>query len=161
MIQDRRLYRPNVGIMVANPRGLVLWARRANTDIWQCPQGGIDPGETPEQALARELLEETGLALGRLRVLASTPGWTDYVIPEPLRGRGGHVGQSQKWFLLRFDGDDAEVDLSAGGAEPEFDAWRWEDPADIPAQVAEFKRESYDRALREFRPHLRRPAAPG
>lgn len=157
MIQDRGLYRPNVGIMIVNPDNLVFWARRTGTDIWQCPQGGVDKGETPRQALRRELLEETGLEIEGLEILASTRGWVKYVIPERLRRGGRHVGQRQKWFLLRFDGPDDAVDLGSCGGKPEFDAWRWEDPSLIERQVVGFKRASYARALREFLPLIGGP----
>ena len=146
-------FRANVGIVVANDHGQVLWARRVGgRDAWQFPQGGINRGETPEQALYRELEEEVGLTPGAVEVLGCTRGWLRYRLPKAfVRKRQNPVciGQKQKWFLLRMLADDTEVRFDQN-EKPEFDHWQWVSywyPLD---QVIAFKREVYRRAMKEL-----------
>lgn len=149
-------FRPNVGIILTNAAGQVLWARRVNQDAWQFPQGGIHDRETPEQALYRELQEEIGLESKDVRVLACTRGWLRYRLPQRLvrfNTQPVCIGQKQKWFLLRLLSDEHRVrmDLSP---KPEFDDWRWVSYWYPLGQVVSFKREVYRRALRELAPRL-------
>ena len=146
-------FRPNVGIMLANDRGQLLWARRVGGhNAWQFPQGGISAGESPEQALYRELHEEVGLTHDAVEVLASTKGWLRYRLPRRFIRDGQKplcIGQKQKWFLLRLLEDDAAVRLNLN-EKPEFDHWQWVSywyPLD---QVISFKREVYRRAMKEL-----------
>ena len=149
---DRDGYRPNVGIIIVNHRNEVFWGKRVREHSWQFPQGGIKYGETPEQAMYRELHEETGLKAEHVRVLGRTREWLRYEVPrEWIRRdfRGNYRGQKQIWFLLRLIGRDCDVRLRACD-HPEFDAWRWHDywiPLDT---VIEFKRAVYDQALSEL-----------
>jgi len=146
-------FRPNVGIMLANDQGQLLWARRVGGhDAWQFPQGGISAGESPEQALYRELYEEVGLAREAVEVLGSTKGWLRYRLPRRYLREGQKplcIGQKQKWFLLRLLQEDAAVQLDQN-EKPEFDHWQWVSywyPLD---QVISFKREVYRRAMKEL-----------
>ena len=158
---DAQGYRSNVGIIIANDRGQVLWARRVGGhDAWQFPQGGIQRSESPETALYRELYEEVGVQRGSVEILASTRGWLRYRLPKRYlrnNGRGARasrfVGQKQKWFLLRLLGDDSLVDLDCS-SKPEFDSWQWVSYWYPLTQVINFKRNVYRRALREFAPSL-------
>ena len=145
-------YRPNVGIVLANPAGMVFWAKRRGRPWWQFPQGGIRAGENPRQAMLRELGEETGLAPDKVRFLAQTREWLRYDIPDGLR-RGRWRGQKQLWFLLRFAGADSDINLNAA-AHPEFDEWRWLHPNAAAAGAAPFKRDIYRAVLAEFQKFL-------
>ncbi|MGQ0697239.1 MAG: RNA pyrophosphohydrolase [Panacagrimonas sp.] len=147
-------FRPNVGIIVANPAGEVLWAKRVRQDAWQFPQGGIQHGESPEQAMARELHEELGLSTSEVQVLGCTAGWLSYRLPAHYvrRGRGRTcIGQRQKWFVLRLTGSAESVRFDTT-AQPEFEAWRWVDWWQPMSEVVEFKREVYRAALTELAP---------
>lgn len=158
---DRDGYRPNVGIILLNHRNQVFWGKRIRTHSWQFPQGGIDRGETPEQAMYRELHEEIGLKPEHVEVLARTRDWLRYEVPDRYirrDARGHYKGQKQIWFLLRLVGGDWNLNLRATD-HPEFDAWRWHDywvPLDM---VIEFKRDVYLRALQELAAYL--PPLPG
>ncbi len=150
---DAQGFRSNVGIVIANDAGRLLWARRVGgRDSWQFPQGGIKQGEKPEDALFRELHEEVGLERDSVEVIGSTRGWLRYRLPKRYQRKGQKpmcVGQKQKWFLLRLLADDSAVSLSHA-EKPEFDHWQWVSywyPLD---QVVYFKREVYRRALREL-----------
>ena len=163
---DRDGYRPNVGIVLANQRNEVFWGKRVNQHAWQFPQGGIKHGETPVQAMYRELEEEIGLQQEHVRVLGRTREWLRYEVPEKwsrhrepagtpadAAARSPYRGQKQIWFLLRMTGRDCDVRLRASG-HPEFDAWRWNDywvPLDA---VIDFKREVYRQALIELHRYL-------
>lgn len=152
---DEDGYRPNVGIIIHNAAGQVLWARRIGQDSWQFPQGGIDRDESPEQALYRELLEEVGLMQADVRLVARTEGWLRYTLPKRyIRSDVDRVciGQKQKWFLLELVGDDSKVDLQKGSESPEFDRWQWVSYWYPLSQVIEFKREVYQQALTELCP---------
>ena len=156
---DRDGFRPNVGIILLNQRSQVFWGKRIRTHSWQFPQGGIDRGENPEQAMFRELHEEVGLFPQHVHVLARTRDWLRYEVPDRFirrDARGHYKGQKQIWFLLQLVGHDWDLNLRATD-HPEFDAWRWNDywvPLDV---VVEFKRGVYEMALTElarFVPHL-------
>jgi putative (di)nucleoside polyphosphate hydrolase len=151
-------YRPGVGIMLLNGDGNVWVGRRldmpAGLPAWQMPQGGIDAKETPLEAALRELYEETGT--DKAEIIAKSRGWLQYDLPEPVRAAARHGrwhGQRQKWFLMRFLGEDADIDL--GAHEAEFDAWKWVPPADLPGLIVDFKRPVYTALLDEFREHLK------
>ena len=153
---DRDGYRPNVGIILVNSRNEVFWGKRIREHSWQFPQGGIKRGESPEQAMYRELHEEVGLMPEHVRIIARTRDWLRYDVPTNWvrrDWRGHYRGQKQIWFLLRMVGRDCDVQLRAT-EHPEFDAWRWNDywiPLD---SVIEFKREVYRMALDELARHL-------
>ena len=144
--------RPCVGIMVLNRHGQVWVGQRIDrqSEAWQMPQGGIDDNETPRQAALRELEEEIGTA--NVEILGETKNWLDYELPPELIGRvwqGRYRGQTQKWFAVRFLGDDAEIDVDRGD-DTEFDAWRWIAPAQLPEVIVPFKKVVYQAVLEEF-----------
>jgi putative (di)nucleoside polyphosphate hydrolase len=149
---DRDGFRPNVGIILLNQRNQVFWGKRIRTHSWQFPQGGIKYGETPEQAMFRELHEEVGLVPEHVRIIARTREWLRYEVPDHYirkDARGHYRGQKQIWFLLQLMGRDSDMNLRATN-HPEFDAWRWNDywvPLDV---VIEFKRDVYQMALTEL-----------
>lgn len=144
-------FRPNVGIIVANGEGQVLWARRAGEDAWQFPQGGIEPDETPLEALYRELEEEVGLSAADVDVLGATRRWLRYRLPQRMVRRRGPrcIGQKQIWFLLRLVASEERVRLDAG-PQPEFDRWCWVAYWRPVEEVIAFKRGVYRRALHEL-----------
>jgi putative (di)nucleoside polyphosphate hydrolase len=150
-------YRLNVGAVLFNRQGLVLVARRANLPNaegaaggWQLPQGGIDENENPAEAIFRELSEEIGTA--NAEIIGEHPDWLYYDLPPELLGvsfKGRYRGQKQKWFALRFLGEDADIRLDAD-PHPEFDAWRWGELAELPALAVAFKRTIYETLARDF-----------
>jgi putative (di)nucleoside polyphosphate hydrolase len=150
---DSEGYRSNVGIILTNDRGQLLWARRVGgRDAWQFPQGGINNGESPEQALYRELEEEVGLQQQDVEILGSTRGWLRYRLPKRFIRTSQNppcIGQKQKWYLLRMLTDDAGVQLDLH-EKPEFDHWQWVSYWYPLNQVVAFKREVYRRALKEL-----------
>jgi putative (di)nucleoside polyphosphate hydrolase len=149
---DRDGYRPNVGIVLVNPINQVFWGKRVREHAWQFPQGGIKYGETPEQAMYRELMEEVGLRPEHVQILGRTKNWLRYDVPESWvrrEWRGNYRGQKQIWYLLRLTGRDSDVSLRAS-EHPEFDAWRWHDYWIPIESVIEFKREVYRLALSEL-----------
>jgi putative (di)nucleoside polyphosphate hydrolase len=149
---DREGFRPNVGIVLLNQRNQVFWGKRIRTHSWQFPQGGIKYGETPEQAMFRELHEEVGLVPDHVRIVARTRDWLRYEVPDHFirrDARGHYRGQKQIWFLLQLVGRDSDMNLRATD-HPEFDAWRWNEywvPLEL---VIEFKRDVYQMALTEL-----------
>jgi putative (di)nucleoside polyphosphate hydrolase len=149
---DKDGYRPNVGIILLNHRNEVFWGKRVKQHSWQFPQGGIKHGESPEQAMFRELYEEIGLRPEHVKIVARTRDWLRYDVPDQwIRRdlRGNYRGQKQIWFLLRMTGRDCDVCLRRS-EKPEFDAWRWHAywvPLDA---VIEFKRDVYQAALAEL-----------
>ncbi|MDO3387424.1 RNA pyrophosphohydrolase [Gilvimarinus sp. SDUM040013] len=146
-------FRPNVGIILTNDRGQVLWARRVGgQDAWQFPQGGINHHETPEQALFRELGEEVGLTEQDVEILACTRGWLRYRLPHRLVRHNTQplcVGQKQKWFLLKLRAQENQITLDNDG-HAEFDDWRWVSYWYPLGKVVAFKRDVYRRALKEL-----------
>jgi putative (di)nucleoside polyphosphate hydrolase len=156
-VVDADGFRPNVGIVLSNDLGQVLWARRVGgQDAWQFPQGGINDLETAEEALFRELHEEVGLDAASVQILAETRNWLHYRLPKRLRrynSTPGFKGQKQKWFLLRLLADENRVSFDCSG-KPEFDHWRWVSYWYPVCQVVDFKREVYRCALKELAPHL-------
>lgn len=157
---DSLPYRPCAGLTVFNRDGLVFIGRRNSgpehideTHVWQMPQGGIDEGEDPYKAALRELYEETNIK--SVEKLGEVAEWIAYDIPRNIVGaawKGKYRGQKQKWYALRFTGDDSEIDIlhPGGGHEPEFIAWRWEEIGRLPELVVPFKRPAYERIVREF-----------
>ena len=152
-------YRPNVGIILANPEGHVLWARRVGGfDAWQFPQGGIQHNEDPEAALFRELKEEIGLQPHDVSVVACTQGWLRYRLPErlvrPRQDGQVCIGQKQKWFFLQLKSPDSHVRLDSNSDEPaEFDHWEWVSYWYPVNKVVSFKRDVYRKALKELAPY--------
>ncbi|MBI6629588.1 RNA pyrophosphohydrolase [Pontibaca salina] len=156
---DKLPYRRCVGVMLMNGQGRVFVGQRRDrdTDAWQMPQGGVDPGETPRAAALRELREETGVTEDLVEVLANTEGWLPYDLPLALVPNiwGGRFrGQEQKWFLMRFLGRDEQINIAT--EQPEFAAWRWQNIDDLVAQIVPFKRAVYQQVLEEFRDALGR-----
>ena len=155
---DREGFRPNVGIILLNQRNQVFWGKRIRSHSWQFPQGGIDRGETPDQAMYRELHEEVGLKPEHVSIVARTRDWLRYEVPDRFirrDARGHYKGQKQIWYLLRLTAGDWQLNLRAT-SHPEFDAWRWHDywiPLDV---VVEFKRGVYELALTELERYLPR-----
>ena len=150
-------YRPCAGVMLVNRDGKVFVGQRIDTilEAWQMPQGGIDPGEDGYAAAIRELGEETGVTPDRVELVAEAPGEFLYDLPEDMVGKvwkGKWRGQRQRWFLFRFLGADADVRIDT--PHPEFRAWRWSDPDDLPKLIVPFKRGLYEDVLAAFRPHL-------
>lgn len=144
-------YRRGVGLVLFNDQGLVFAARRIDTDqdAWQMPQGGIDDGEQPETAALRELEEEIGTA--KAEIIAETKDWLTYDLPAELVGKvwkGRYRGQTQKWYALRFTGQDSDINIAT--KHPEFNDWRWMDLADLVDKIVPFKRDLYRAVLAEF-----------
>jgi len=160
---DRDGYRPNVGIVLCNARNEVFWGKRIKEHSWQFPQGGIKHGETPEQAMFRELEEEVGLKAHHVKILGRTRNWLRYKVPAQWvrrEWRSSYKGQKQIWFLLRLIAPDSEVSLRAS-EHPEFDAWRWHEYWIPLENVIEFKREVYIQALNELARYLNRDSIHG
>ncbi len=149
---DRNGYRANVGIVLLNKENQVFWGKRIRHESWQFPQGGIKSGETPTQAMYRELAEETGLQPLHVEILGRTREWLRYEVPSCWTRRDwrtNYKGQKQIWFLLRLLGCDGDVSLRTC-AHPEFDAWRWNQYWVELDSVVEFKRQVYREALIEL-----------
>ncbi|PZX18887.1 putative (di)nucleoside polyphosphate hydrolase [Palleronia aestuarii] len=150
-------YRPCAGIVLARADGSVFAGQRIDSaaGAWQMPQGGIDAGESPQQAALRELEEETGITSDLVRVEAETDDWIRYDLPEELLGRlwgGKYGGQMQKWFLMRFEGTDADVGIDT--AHPEFSEWAWMRPEVLVERIVPFKRDVYEAVFAAFRSAL-------
>ena len=150
-------YRRGVGVMLLNREGKVfVGARIDNTDeAWQMPQGGIDEGEEPWATALRELEEETGIRPSLVERVSECPERLKYDLPEQLRGKlwgGKYVGQDQDWFLARFLGSDADVNIRT--KHPEFREWKWIGPSELPDLIVPFKRDLYRQLLREFADYL-------
>jgi putative (di)nucleoside polyphosphate hydrolase len=169
MTQFKNLpYRLSAGLMVLNAAGWVFVGRRRDgaehvdaAHAWQMPQGGIDPDEDPWLAALRELYEETNIR--SVEKLGEIAEWLTYDIPPELVGqawKGKYRGQRQKWYALRFTGDEREIDVThpaGGNHKPEFSAWRWEPIKNLPALIVPFKRNVYERVVREFAKFATRP----
>lgn len=150
--RDELGYRPCVGIMLLNADGKVWVGQRIDmvAEAWQMPQGGIDKGEAPLDAALRELEEEIGT--DKAEPIAESRGWLRYDLPAHLQGKlwgGRYRGQEQKWFVMRFLGTDADIDIET--KHPEFTAWDWIEPERLPEVIVPFKRALYQRVLEEFR----------
>jgi putative (di)nucleoside polyphosphate hydrolase len=160
---DREGFRPNVGIILLNHRNQVFWGKRIRTHSWQFPQGGIKYGESPEQAMFRELHEEVGLLPDHVQIIARTRDWLRYEVPLHFirkDARGHYRGQKQIWFLLQLTGRDSDMNLRAT-SHPEFDAWRWHEYWVPLESVIEFKRGVYEMALSELARYLPKPQGQG
>jgi putative (di)nucleoside polyphosphate hydrolase len=150
-------YRPCAGVMLLNKSGQVFVGQRFDTTVeaWQMPQGGIDPGEDPLEAAYRELWEETGVVREAVELIAAPDDELEYDLPDDLIGKvwkGKWRGQRQRWFLFRLTAGDEAIDIAT--PEPEFRAWRWIDPAELPEVIVPFKRALYIRILTIFAPYL-------
>jgi putative (di)nucleoside polyphosphate hydrolase len=156
-------YRPCVGVMLVNRAGLAFVGRRrggqepiGEDHAWQMPQGGIDDGEEPYAAALRELYEETSVR--SVEPIGETSGWVKYDLPRELVGvawKGRYRGQTQKWFALRFTGEDSEIDVLTPGNgkhKAEFSDWRWEEIGRLPSLIVPFKRASYGEVVAELQP---------
>lgn len=148
-------YRPCAGIMLANRAGLIFVGQRIDNpgDAWQMPQGGIDDGEDPETAAFRELGEETGLLPLHVDLLARSREEYFYDLPPELQGNiwgGRWRGQRQWWFLMRFKGDEADIDIDTH--QPEFSRWKWAEAQELPRLIVPFKRRIYEALVAEFSP---------
>jgi putative (di)nucleoside polyphosphate hydrolase len=157
---DALPYRLNVGIMLINHDGLVFVGQRRDnhSDAWQMPQGGIDDGENPKEAALRELHEETGIPANLVQVLEVSENWISYDLPKDLISQlwGGRFrGQKQKWYLMRFLGSDAEVNIQT--KTPEFSAWKWIPPDALVENIVPFKKSVYQKVLSEFSKTLLMP----
>ncbi|MCP4074837.1 MAG: RNA pyrophosphohydrolase [Gammaproteobacteria bacterium] len=149
-------YRANVGIILSNQHGQLLWAQRMGQDAWQFPQGGVNPEETAEQAMYRELWEEVGLNNDDVELIGSTSSWLRYKLPKRMVRRHSQpvcIGQKQKWYLLRLAAEESSVNLQATDS-PEFEGWKWVDywyPVD---QVVYFKKRVYRCALQQLSQYI-------
>ncbi|WP_294323183.1 RNA pyrophosphohydrolase [uncultured Sphingomonas sp.] len=152
-------YRPCAGVMLLNRDGKVFVGQRLDSTLeaWQMPQGGIDDGEAPIDAAIRELREETGVQADKVRLIAENSAELLYDLPDDMIGKiwkGKWRGQRQRWFLFAFEGTDDDIDIRT--PEPEFRAWRWADPADLPSMIVPFKKVLYQQVLAGFAAHLHR-----
>jgi putative (di)nucleoside polyphosphate hydrolase len=147
-------YRPCAGIMLANKDGKVFVGQRLDnraSEAWQMPQGGIDDGEAAQDAAIRELLEETGIAPHLIDIIAQSREEHFYDLPEELIGKlwkGKYRGQRQIWFLMRFKGDDSDINIET--AHPEFSEWQWISPDQLPQLIVPFKKRLYEAIVAEF-----------
>ncbi|ANK13710.1 RNA pyrophosphohydrolase [Erythrobacter neustonensis] len=153
---DHLPYRPCAGFMLVNAEGRVFVGQRIDPSAhgyWQMPQGGIDKGEDVREAALRELEEEVGVPADKVEVIAQTSRPICYDLPPELVGKvwkGKYRGQEQHWFLGRFLGEDADIDLNAHDPA-EFNEWRWIAPDQLPELIIPFKRAVYEEVLAEFR----------
>ncbi len=150
-------FRANVGIIICNDAGQVFWAKRINQNAWQFPQGGIRKNESHEQAMFRELREETGLKPHHVEIIGVTQKWLRYRLPKRLVRHHTQpvcIGQKQRWYAVRLVGNESKVQLN-NCENPEFDGWRWVDYGYPSGKVVSFKRKVYQRALQELKPLIK------
>ncbi len=150
-------YRPCVGVMLMNAAGHIFVGQRKDRfeEAWQMPQGGVEKGEAPRTAALRELWEETGVTADLVEIVAESAQWLPYDLPHdlvPQIWKGRFRGQEQKWFLMRFQGSDEQVNIAT--EHPEFSTWRWQDPAHLVERIVPFKRVVYEKVVEEFAPYL-------
>jgi putative (di)nucleoside polyphosphate hydrolase len=150
-------YRPGVGVMLLNQEGKVFVGQRLDSTLeaWQMPQGGLDKGEEAVEGALRELEEETGIRRELVEIIACAEEQFTYDLPEDLVGKlwkGKWRGQRQSWFIARFLGTDADVNIAT--ADPEFRAWKWAEPSELPAMIVPFKKDLYEGVLEAFREWL-------
>ena len=150
-------YRPCVGVMLINQDGEVFVGQRKDRDIdaWQMPQGGVEKGEAPQDAALRELEEETGVSRDFVNVIGQTETWLPYELPHdlvPKIWKGRFRGQEQKWFLMRFNGTDGQVNIAT--KHPEFSKWRWLPVSELVDGIVPFKRAVYEAVIKEFEAYL-------
>tara|TARA_B100001029_G_C15043773_1_gene445584 strand:- start:1093 stop:1563 length:471 start_codon:yes stop_codon:yes gene_type:complete len=148
MKREQLPLRLGVGIIVLNKENKVFVGKRKDnpTNKWQMPQGGVDNGENIMEAMKRELLEETGIK--NIEIIKEIDGWTQYELPEYLLGKiwkGKYKGQKQKWFIVRFLGDDSEININTKNAE--FIEWQWLNIENLPKVIVHFKRKVYEKLL--------------
>jgi len=154
---DPQGYRLNVGIVIINRNGELFWGKRVKANGWQFPQGGVNPYETLEETMYRELKEEVGLSEKDVKILTITKRWLRYKLPVHMRHSDKTpvcIGQKQKWFLLSLTEDDNKIDLNLG-EKPEFNGWRWVQYWFPLKQVVYFKRDIYKKVLEEFEPAVK------
>lgn len=154
---DRNGYRLNVGIILINKRGELFWGKRVKFSGWQFPQGGVQPYETLEETMYRELKEEIGLSKNDIKILAITKRWLRYKLPSHLKRRSpasACIGQKQKWFLLLLTSSDKKINLNISH-KPEFKWWRWAKYWEPLQHVIYFKRDIYSKVLKEFAPTVK------
>lgn len=162
MVIDRAGFRLNVGLILLNESGRVFWGKRHGHDAWQFPQGGLASGETPLEAMYRELYEEVGLEHTDIEVLGATKRWLKYRLPKQYLRHGSEplvIGQKQKWYLLKLVASEQKVRLDLSDS-PEFDSWRWIDYAEPQNQVIFFKKQVYEQALKELHHLLKKRRTP-
>lgn len=150
-------YRPCVGLMLMNAEGNIFVGQRndRHKDAWQMPQGGVDKGEDPRDAALRELWEETGVTADLVEIVAETDGWLPYDLPHeivPNIWKGRFRGQEQKWFLLRFTGNDGQINIATD--HPEFTRWKWQEPGKLITEIVPFKRAVYEQVVDAFADYL-------
>lgn len=152
------LYRSGVGIMIINAQKQIFVGKRIdnNSDAWQMPQGGIDVNEEEDNAMFRELKEETGIGANHVRVIGKSQGHYYYNLPYKLQKKfwgGKYLGQKQKWYLIEFSGEDSAINIAT--EDPEFSEWKWVSQAEIVSHIVSFKRELYENVLNEFAKFLK------
>jgi putative (di)nucleoside polyphosphate hydrolase len=153
-VVDKDGFRSNVAIVISNGQGKLFWAKRLGQNAWQFPQGGLDKGESVEEALYRELYEEVGLESGDVKIIQRTKKWLRYHIPAQMQRKHSKplcIGQKQKWFYLELTGETSKVRFDTTGT-PEFDGWEWVNYWYPINSVVSFKRSVYRNALLEFAP---------
>ena len=157
-MKNKENYRPNVAIIIVNRKGRILWCKRKDGNGWQFPQGGLDPGESPKEAIYRETKEEVGLDKEDIGIIKESEEWFNYKVPKnriPKYFRLGDskfVGQTQKWFLAEILCDDSKINLNAS-SPVEFEDWTWSSYWHPIDGGVDFKKSTYRKVLKEFLPY--------